>query len=104
MTTSRTQLVIPVDHAPTGRTQGSLGWSHVGARTVQADPGASREATAGDASRQPGLAQRALSHTEKRTIFNCRCPFFINPLGRRVCPLTLRGCAAWPLRETLSRE
>lgn len=25
-------------------------------------------------------AQRALSHTEKRTIFNCSCPFFINPL------------------------
>lgn len=45
MTTSCAQLVIRVDRVPTRRTQGSLGWSCVGARTVRADPGASREAT-----------------------------------------------------------
>ena len=53
-------LVIPVDHAPAGRTQGSLGWSHMGARTVQVDPGASREATAGDASGQLGFCSKGL--------------------------------------------
>lgn len=45
MTTSCTRLVIRVDRVPSSRTQGSLGWSCVGVRTVQADPGASREAT-----------------------------------------------------------
>ena len=45
MTTSCTQLVIHVDHVPSSRTQGSLHWSCVGARTVQVDPGASHEAT-----------------------------------------------------------